>query len=339
MALTLIVNIFANSFITSFHSSHYEENLDPLVAQVTTDLPQSPLESEESENIAKDRPEDKWKPNPTRRKIISFLLTLGICLGTAIAIFAFSSILFSLINKGASRFDLAAFTELPPPPLASGGGFRNAITGTLLMVGIGAGISAPIGLGAAIYLVEFGSGKPLSSWIRFFNGVLSGVPSILCGLFAYGLVVLTSGTFSAIAGGVALAVVMLPTIARTSEEALKTVAPELREGAIAIGASPIQAITAIVIPAATPAIVTGVVLAIARATGETAPLLFTALFSQYGLNGLWKPVASMSVLIYNFALSPYPNDQALAWTAALVVVALILSISVAARFLTRDQLN
>jgi phosphate transport system permease protein len=158
-------------------------------------------------------------------------------------------------------------------------------------------------------------------------------------LFAYGLVVLTSGTFSAIAGGVALAVVMLPTIARTSEEALKAVAPELREGAIAIGASPIQAITLIIIPAATPAIITGIVLAIARATGETAPLLFTALFSQYGLNGLWKPVASMSVLIYNFALSPYPNDQALAWTAALVVVALILSISIAARFLTRDQLN
>jgi len=170
-----------------------------------------------------------------------------------------------------------------------------------------------------------------------YDGVLSGVPSILCGLFAYGLVVLTSGTFSAIAGGVALAVVMLPTITRTSEEALKAVAPELREAAIAIGASPIQATTLMIIPAATPAIVTGLVLAIARATGETAPLLFTALFSQYGFNGLWKPVASMSVLIYNFALSPYPNDQALAWTAALVVVTLILSISIAARFLTRDR--
>ena len=384
MALTLIVNIFANSFITSFHSSSqqkretspnlYIEDVPSYHAEDFKTLTPSPSPKEgegdkkspkmslapllprgekglgdegkfsvcvtsviPAEITSEFSP--KWKPNPTRRKIGSFLLNLGICLGTAIAIFAFSSILFSLITKGAARFDLDAFTELPPPPLASGGGFRNAITGTLLMVGIGAGISAPIGLGAAIYLVEFGAGKPLSSWIRFFNGVLSGVPSILCGLFAYGLVVLTSGTFSAIAGGVALAVVMLPTIARTSEEALKAVAPELREGAIAIGASPIQAITAIVIPAATPAIVTGVVLAIARAAGETAPLLFTALFSQYGLNGLWKPVASMSVLIYNFALSPYPNDQALAWTAALVVVALILSISIAARFLTRDRLN
>lgn len=351
MALTLIVNIFANSFITYFHSSpqkrrdvspnFIEQDHDLLDAELKSSLLSSPSMENElitpSEITLEISP--KWKPNPIKRKIVSMILTTGIFLGTAIAIFVFSSILFSLIAKGASRFDLAAFTELPPPPLESGGGFRNAITGTLLMVGIGAGLSAPIGLGAAIYLVEFGQNKLLSQWVRFFNGVLSGVPSILCGLFAYGLVVLTSGTFSAIAGGVALAVVMLPTIARTSEEALKAVAPELREGAIAIGASPIQAITLIIIPAATPAIMTGIVLAIARATGETAPLLFTALFSQYGFNGLWKPVASMSVLIYNFALSPYPNDQALAWTAALVVVALILSISIAARFLTRDRLN
>ncbi len=351
MALTLIVNIFANSFITYFHSSPQKrrdvspnsiaQDRDLLDTELKSRLLSSPSMENElitpSEITLEISP--KWKPNPIKRKIVSMILTTGIFLGTAIAIFAFSSILFSLIAQGASRFDLAAFTELPPPPLEFGGGFRNAIIGTLLMVGIGAGLSAPIGLGAAIYLVEFGRNKPLSQWVRFFNGVLSGVPSILCGLFAYGLVVLTSGTFSAIAGGVALAVVMLPTIARTSEEALKAVAPELREGAIAIGASPIQAITLIVIPAATPAIITGIVLAIARATGETAPLLFTALFSQYGFNGLWKPVASMSVLIYNFALSPYPNDQALAWTAALVVVALILSISIAARFLTRDQLN
>jgi phosphate transport system permease protein len=351
MALTLIVNIFANSFITYFHSSPQKrrdvspnsiaQDRDLLDTELKSRLLSSPSMENElitpSEITLEISP--KWKPNPIKRKIVSMILTTGIFLGTAIAIFAFSSILFSLIAQGASRFDLAAFTELPPPPLEFGGGFRNAIIGTLLMVGIGAGLSAPIGLGAAIYLVEFGRNKPLSQWVRFFNGVLSGVPSILCGLFAYGLVVLTSGTFSAIAGGVALAVVMLPTIARTSEEALKAVAPELREGAIAIGASPIQAITLIIIPAATPAIITGIVLAIARATGETAPLLFTALFSQYGLNGLWKPVASMSVLIYNFALSPYPNDQALAWTAALVIVALILSLSIAARFLTRDRLN
>jgi len=344
MALTLIVNIFANSFTTSLHLSPPQEreiSTNPIVQNrdlLNTESRSSILFSPSLENeLVTLKTTPQWKPNPIKRKIVSGLLNTGIFLGTAIAIFAFSSILFSLIAKGSSRFDFAAFTELPPPPLESDGGFGNAITGTLLMVAIGAGLSAPIGLGAAIYLVEFGQNKLLSQWVRFFNGVLSGVPSILCGLFAYGLVVLTSGTFSAIAGGVALAVVMLPTITRTSEEALKAVAPELREAAIAIGASPIQATTLMIIPAATPAIVTGLVLAIARATGETAPLLFTALFSQYGFNGLWKPVASMSVLIYNFALSPYPNDQALAWTAALVVVTLILSISIAARFLTRDR--
>ncbi|MEI6328641.1 MAG: phosphate ABC transporter permease PstA [Pseudanabaena sp. ELA645] len=348
MALTLVVNVFANSFIASFHSFQQQEILNPILQVCVADQdfsasvedfrsPLPPLERGALDDINKECTEEKWKPNPTRRKIVSLLLTIGIFLGTAIAILAFGSILFSLITNGTSRFDVAAFTELPPPPLELGGGFGNAIIGTLLMVGIGVGLSAPIGLGAAIYLVEFGRGRVLSQWVRFFNGVLSGVPSILCGLFAYGLVVLATGTFSAIAGGVALAVVMLPTIARTAEEGLKAVASELREGAIAIGASPIQAIAFVVIPAATPAIVTGVVLAIARAAGETAPLLFTSLFSQYGLNGLWKPVASMSVLIYNFALSPYPNHQALAWTAALVLVALILSISIAARFLTRDR--
>lgn len=356
MALTLVVNVFANSSIASFYSFQQQQRIVPtsLISQVenSDDRAEENLSSsafienkiedkfaDDSSFRSKGNVNSPWKPNSTRRKIVSLLLTIGIFLGTAIAILAFGSILFSLITSGMSRFDVAAFTELPPPPLELGGGFGNAITGTLLMVGIGVGLSAPIGIGAAIYLVEFGRGGVLSQWVRFFNGVLSGVPSVLCGLFAYGLVVLATGTFSAIAGGAALAVVMLPTIARTAEEGLKTVAPELRGGAIALGASPIQAIAFIVIPAATPAIVTGVVLAIARAAGETAPLLFTSLFSQYGLNGLWKPVASMSVLIYNFALSPYPNQQALAWTAALVLVALILSVSIAARFLTRDRLN
>jgi len=280
-----------------------------------------------------------WQPHPTRRKMVSLTLTIAIILGTAIAVLGVGSILVSLILQGVSRFDEAAFTELPPPPLDLAGGFRNAITGTLLMVGIGAGLSAPLGIGVAIYLVEFGQGNGLSRWVRFFNGVLSGVPSILCGLFAYNLVVLSTGRFSAVAGGVALAVVMVPMTVRTAEEGLKSVAPDLREGAIALGASAAQTIGSVVLPAASPAIATGVVLSIARAAGETAPLLFTALFSQYEFNGVWNPVASLSVLIYNFALSPYPNHQALAWTAALVVVGLILSVSIMARSLTGDRLR
>ena len=184
--------------------------------------------------------------------------------------------------------------------------------------------------------MEFSRDNHLSCWVRFGNGVLSGVLSILCGLFAYSLVVLTTGTFSAVAGGIALAVVMLPITVRTVEEGLRALTIELREGAIALGATTSQTIFGVVLPTAAPGIITGVILAMARAIGETAPLLFTALFSQYGINGLWNPIASLSVLIYNFALSPYPNYQALAWTAALVLVGLILVVSVGARSLTRN---
>ena len=336
MSLTLLINVIANAVINSFHSIQLlSQQLFsfPLLAN-TTSFPVREVRN----SVPVDRQSQLWQTNTIRRKIMTWLLTLGIILATAIAVLAIGSIFVSLIRQGLSRFDVAAFTELPPPPLDLAGGFRNAIAGTFLMVGIGAGLSAPLGVGAAIYLVEFGRGNALSQLVRFFNGILSGVPSILCGLFAYGLVVLTTGTFSAIAGGIALAVVMLPITVRASEEGLKAVSPEIREGAIALGASPIQAIAFIILPAASPAIATGIILSIARASGETAPLLFTALFSQYGFNGVWKPVASMSVLIYNFALSPYANHQALAWTAALVVVGLILTISITARFLTRDRL-
>lgn len=273
-----------------------------------------------------------WKPQRLGRSLLSWGLTGACVTALAIALVALTSIFFSLLTQGLARLDSAAFTQLPPPPLDLGGGFRNAIAGTLLMVGIGVGLSAPLGIGVGIYLVEFGRENRLTQTVRFFSGVLSGVPSILCGLFAYALVVLTTGTFSAIAGGVALSVLMVPITVRTAEEGLKAVPAEWREGAIALGATTSQSIGAIVLPAAAPSIVTGVVLAMARAVGETAPLLFTALFSQYGLNSVWNPVASLSVLIYNFALSPYPNHQALAWTAALVVVSLILGISVMARW-------
>jgi phosphate transport system permease protein len=348
MVLTLIVNIAANIFIGNLHLlkekvkltffyAIFREIFHAIAKSASQQITRlNRLQRPHSQVI---RQVQRWESNLLKRKIRSFLLTFAIHLGTAIAILAFGSILFSLIANGLTRFDADAFSELPPPPLELGGGFSNAIVGTAIMLGIATGLSAPLGIGAAIYLVEFGRDKILSQWIRFFNGILSGIPSILCGLFAYGLVVLTTGSFSAIAGGVALAVVMLPITLRTAEEGLKSVDPELRVGALAIGASPLQAIAFLILPAASPAIVTGIVLAIARAAGETAPLLFTALFSQYGLNGLWKPVASMSVLIYNFALSPYPNHQALAWTAALVLVSLILTLSIAARIFTRDRMR
>lgn len=270
-------------------------------------------------------------------KVMTFLA--GAC--AAIALLPLASILLTLILYGFSRFSPEVFTELPPPPLSDGGGFRNAIVGTLITVFIGALICVPFGVLAAVYLSEFGRGTKLTSVVRFFTNVLSGVPSIIAGLFAYALVVLTTGTFSAVAGGVALSVLMLPIVVRTTEEGLRAIPMDVRRAAVGVGATNFQMVWKIILPAALPFIATGVTLAVARAAGETAPLLFTALFNQYGLSGgidsLWRPIATLSVMIYTYSISPYQNQQQLAWVAALVVVALILIISIIARYIARRR--
>jgi phosphate transport system permease protein len=204
------------------------------------------------------------------------------------------------------------------------------------MVGIGALISIPFGVLAAIYLSEFSSGK-VAQWTRFATDVLSGVPSIIVGVFAYGVIVLTMRSYSAWAGGFALSILMLPIIVRTTDEALKLVPQELRQAAVGLGATDFQTVSRVVLPAAIPAIITGITLAIARAAGETAPLLFTALFTQFGIswsNGLVGPAASLSVLIYNFATVPFDNQQQLAWAASLILVLLVLITSAIARLAT-----
>jgi phosphate transport system permease protein len=271
------------------------------------------------------------------RKMFGNIMT-GLAIAcVAIAILPLGSIIFMLLKNGLSRLFLnfpSAFTELPPPPLVEGGGFRNAIIGTLLTCLIGALISVPVGVLTAIYTVEFGQGNRLSRFVRFCTNVLSGVPSIIAGLFAYGVVVLTMGTFSAIAGGVALAVLMAPIIIRTAEEGLKSIPREVRQGLVGIGATNFQGVTSVILPASLPFIATGVTLALARAAGETAPLLFTALFNQYDARGLRQPIATLSVLIFNYAIAPYKNQNALAWAAALIVVLLILTVSILARTLT-----
>ncbi|MDB9375687.1 phosphate ABC transporter permease PstA [Nodularia sphaerocarpa] len=251
------------------------------------------------------------------------------------------AVLSYIIIKGFSSLQLSVFTELPPPPLRPGGGFGNAILGTLLMVGIAALISIPFGVLAAIYLTEFSSGK-LARWIRFATNVLSGVPSIIAGVFAYGIVVLglvrlNLGSYSAIGGGFALAILMLPIIVKTTDEALQLVSPDLRQASVGLGATNFQTVTQVVLPAALPAIVTGSSLAIARASGETAPLLFTALFSQYWPDGILKPTPSLAVLVYNFAISPFANWQSLAWAASLVLVLMVLITSILARWATRQK--
>lgn len=255
----------------------------------------------------------------------------------AIAIVPLLAVLYYVITQGASQISPRVFTELPPPPMVQGGGFGNAIIGTLIMVGIGALISIPLGVLAAVYLTEFSIGSRSAYWIRFATNVLSGVPSIIVGVFAYGVLVLTMRSYSAWAGGFALSILMLPIIVRATEEALKLVPQEVRQAAVGLGATNFQTVSRVILPAALPAIVTGITLAIARAAGETAPLLFTALFTQFWpnwSNGLKEPTASLAVLVYNFAIVPFKNQQTLAWAASLILVLLVLFTSLVSRLAT-----
>ena len=280
------------------------------------------------------------KRNPTSPRTLFGLIMSGIAgLFTLLAIIPLIIILTYLLTKGISSLSLSVFTELPPPPMVDGGGFGNAILGTVIMVGIAALISVPIGVMAAIYLSEFNEGKA-AEWIRFATNVLSGVPSIIVGVFAYSAVVLTTKEYSAWAGGFALAILMLPIIVRTTDESLKLVPQEVRQASVGIGANQYQTVLRVVLPAAIPAIITGVTLAVARAAGETAPLLFTALFTQFWPNWdnlLVEPTASLSVLVYNFAIVPFQNQQDLAWAAAFILVLLVLVTSIISRLATAKR--
>ncbi|MFZ4680938.1 MAG: phosphate ABC transporter permease PstA [Terrimicrobiaceae bacterium] len=233
------------------------------------------------------------------------------------------SIVYLVLKNGLPLLSLSVFTELPPAAGTIGGGFGNAVVGTLIMVGIGLVIAAPLGILSAIYINEYSPVSRLANTVRFVAKLLTGIPSIICGVFAFAVVVLTTGQFSAYAGGVALAVLMLPTILLTSEQALMGVQNAYREASYGLGATKFQTITRIVLPDALSAIMTGVMLAVARAAGETAPLVFTALFSQFWAKTLREPTASLSVLIYNFSTVPFPHQVQMAWTASLVLVFLV----------------
>lgn len=248
-------------------------------------------------------------------------------------------VLFYVTLKGFNRFDVAMFTQLPPAPGSQGGGIANAILGTIIVCAIATAISVPIGVMAAIWLAEFGSDDTsIDEWVRFGTNVLAGVPSIIAGVFIYGLMVRPGRPgYSALAGGVALAVLMLPTIIRTTDEALQIVPKDIRWAALGVGASNYQTVLKVVLPAAIPSILTGVTLAIARAAGETAPLIFTALFSPFWPNGVTNPIATLSVLVYNFATLPFQPQQELAWAASLILVLLVLLTSIIARFATRKR--
>lgn len=233
------------------------------------------------------------------------------------------SIIVLVLKNGLPLLNWHTFSELPPAAGMVGGGFANAIVGTLVMVGIGLVLSTPVGILSAVYINEYAPASRLSQAVRLVAKLLTGIPSIICGVFAFAVVVLSTGTFSAWAGGVALAVLMLPTILLTSEQALMSVQKSFREASYGLGATKFQTITRIVLPDALPTIMTGLMLAVARAAGETAPLIFTALFSQFWAKSLSEPTASLSVLIFNFSTVPFPHQIAMAWTASLVLVAFV----------------
>jgi phosphate transport system permease protein len=251
-------------------------------------------------------------------------------------------VLTMLITRGGARLTWAVFAELPPAGFEMGGGFGNALVGTLVMIAIAALMSIPLGILAAVFLAELGPDSKLARAARFAIKTLTGLPSILTGVFAYAVVVLTTGTYSAPAGGLALAVLMLPTVVLTAEEAIRAVPKITRDAAYGIGCTRSQVVLKIMLPTALPGILTGVMLAVARAAGETAPLLFTALFSSYWLWGdgrphLMQPTASLAVLIYNFSGMPFDNQIELAWAASLVLVLMVLAINLASRLISRRR--
>jgi len=251
---------------------------------------------------------------------------------TLAALVPLVSVLYMVIRKGAGNFRWSMLWELPPAAGVEGGGFGNALVGTLILVGIGTLASLPIGVLTAIFLTEYSLGSKSARIIRFCAKILSGLPSILAGVFIFGVLVATTRQFSVIAGGLALGILMLPIIILATEEALLRVPRFLREASLALGANRTQTVLFITLPAAGPAIITGVMLAVARAAGETAPIIFTALFTSYWIHSLTEPTASMSVLIYNFASVPYDNMVNMAWTASFVLVLVVLVTNIVSHF-------
>jgi len=269
-----------------------------------------------------------------RRRVRKFTNVVALTLSglaTAIGLFFLGAILYTLFKNGFAGISAAVFTESTPPP-GNAGGLLNAIYGSVVMTLIGILIGAPIGMLAGTYLAEYGRTSRLSTVIRFVNDVLLSAPSIIVGLFVYEVFVIRMGHFSAISGAIALAVIAMPVTVRTTEDMLNLVPQGMKDASTAMGAYPWRTITSVIYPAARSGIVTGLLLAVARISGETAPLLFTALNNQFWSSNLNAPMANLPVVIFQFALSPYKNWQQLAWTGALLITLTILMLSIIARF-------
>jgi phosphate transport system permease protein len=259
-------------------------------------------------------------------------------LTAACAFFAVSILIFILgyiAWRGVSSINIQFLIDTPKP-VGEGGGIGNAITGTLVLLLLASVIGLPFGIATGIYLAEFGEGR-FASAVRFVADTLTGVPSIVVGVFIYTLIVLPMKQFSTFAGAIALALIMIPIVTRTTEEMIRLVPTSLREGALALGAPQWRVTLGVVLPAAASGIATGAMLAVARVSGETAPLLFTAFGSRFFNFHLDQPIASLTVQIYNYAISPYDEWHAQAWAATLVLMALILVINITVRFFTRQK--
>jgi phosphate transport system permease protein len=294
-----------------------------------TTAPQLPTDTEDTPVLT-----HSWAD---RRALRNGMFTIGAWLVALIAAIPLVSVLYMLIVQGGSRLSTDLFTELPPAGFEMGGGFGNAIVGTILMVVIASIIAVPIGVMAAAYLAELGPESQLGRVSRFLSKVLTGFPSILAGVFVYAVLVLAMGTYSAIAGGVALSILMLPTVILTAEEAMKMVPRKMKDAALGMGCTRTQMIWKVVFPTALPGILTGVMLGVARVAGESAPLLFTALFSNYWISNLREPTASLSILIYNFSSMPFDNQIELAWAASLVLVLIVLVFNILSRLFGRPK--
>ncbi|HEV8611126.1 MAG TPA: phosphate ABC transporter permease PstA [Thermoanaerobaculia bacterium] len=270
-----------------------------------------------------------------RRRRIASALFAGACgASVLLALVPLALILLYLLQKGIGALEWSFLFNNPKPVGEPGGGFANAIVGTLVLIGLAATFAVPIGVITGLYVAEY-RGSRFASLVRFAADALNGVPSIVVGIFAYSVAVLPVRRFSALAGGFALGVMMLPIIARTTEELLRLVPETLRDGALALGASRAKAAWSVVLPAALPGILTGILVALARVAGETAPLLFTAFGNRFFSTRLDQPIAALTVQIYTYAVSPYEDWHRQAWAGAFLLVVVVLALSVIARLATR----
>jgi phosphate transport system permease protein len=271
------------------------------------------------------------------RGLVNAFWTAVCGLGVVLAIVPLASLLWLVVSHGAPGLTPSFFVSLPTPVGEPGGGVGNAIAGTLLLVGLASVAALPVGIGAGVFLAEKGDGKA-GKVVRFTTEVLSGVPSIVVGIVAYGLAVVPMKRFSALAGGLALALIMVPTLARATEEFVRLVPGALREASLALGVPAWRTSLLVVLRTAAGGIITAVLLAVARAAGETAPLLFTSLNNQYWNLRPDQPTASLTVQIFNYAISPYEDWHSKAWTAALVLLILVGGLNLLARLLARNKM-